>query len=72
MADRNRIYFDLNEEQGRRLRDLVPWGLRSQLISIIIEDLLSLIEKHGAAVIALVIEKKVKPREIFANLKELK
>jgi len=69
MDYRNRVHVDLTEDQRNKLQDLVPWGLRSQLLSVVIEDLLNLVETHGVQVIALLITKKVKPREVLSTLR---
>jgi hypothetical protein len=36
---------------------------------VVIEDLLNLVETHGVQVIALLITKKVKPREVLSTLR---
>lgn len=60
-----RLYADLTSEQMKRIQDLIPWGLRSKLMLIIVEDLLDLIEKLGPQAIALIIARRMKPRDVM-------
>lgn len=65
-----RLSIDITQEQYDRLQTLVPWGLRRQLFSFIIDDLLNLIETQGEAVIAVVLTRSLKPREVIKLMKD--
>ena len=47
---RPRLNIDITEEQFFRLQ-VIPWGVKTKLFQTIIDDLLNLIEEHGAGVV---------------------
>lgn len=63
-----RLSIDLTLEQQKRIQDLIPWGLRGPLFAIIVEDMLNLIEEHGEKVIAVVISRKLRPRDLVLKI----
>lgn len=63
-----RLSIDITLEQQKRIQDLIPWGLRGPLFAIIVEDMLDLIEEHGAKVIAVVISRKLRPRDLVLKV----
>lgn len=44
---RPRISITLPEELKNRLTEAIPWGMQNRVFCVIVEDLVSLIEKHG-------------------------
>ncbi len=48
---RPRIAIDLTEEQKRRLDKALPWGTKTTVFSIFVEELLRLCDEHGAGLI---------------------
>ena len=44
---RPRISITLPEELKRRLTEAIPWGMQNRVFCVIVEDLVSLIEKYG-------------------------
>jgi hypothetical protein len=67
-----RLSIDITLEQQKRIQDLIPWGLRGPLFAIIVEDMLNLIEEHGEKVIAVVISRKLRPRDLMLKIEEKK
>lgn len=65
-----RLSVDLTPEQQRRLQQLIPWGLRGPFFAILVEDMLNLIEEHGEKVIAIMISKKLRPRDVIMKIGE--
>jgi hypothetical protein len=57
---RPRLSVEITEEQARQLRDLIPWGSRKQLFSIIVEDVIRLLREHGTTYIAAVLARQLK------------
>ena len=39
-----RISFDVSEETLNRARKIIPWGMRTQLLNRVMEDLLNVLE----------------------------
>jgi hypothetical protein len=48
---RPRLSIELSDAQLARLRRSIAWGLRTKVLSKIIDDLLNLIDKHGQQVV---------------------
>lgn len=56
---RPRITVDVTELQVARLRKLIPWGLRAQLLQVVIDQVLDAVEEHGPLAIAAILSKKL-------------
>jgi len=57
---RPRLSIEVTEDQQRRLRECIPWGLQRTLFSTIIDDIIDMVEKHGPMVLAAIIDRKIK------------
>lgn len=62
---RPRLSVDLDSDLHKKLQDLVPWGIRSQLIIALLEGAIEMIEKHGDIVTALIIRKKLQVKDVL-------
>ncbi len=62
---RPRLSIDISEDLHKRYQDLVPWGLRSQLIIVLLEDVLNMIETYGDIVTALIIKRKLHAKDVL-------
>ena len=61
--------FEITEEQKNRANRLLStYGLRKSVFSVILDDVLDLIEKHGQVVIGVILDGATKPREIMSTL----
>lgn len=61
--------FEITEEQKDRANTLLStYGLRKSVFSVILDEVLDLIEKHGQIVIGVILDGAVKPREIVPIL----
>ena len=61
--------FEITEEQKIRANRLLStYGLRKSVFSIVLDDVLDLIEKHGQVVIGVILDGATKPREIMPTL----
>ena len=56
---RPRLSIELTEEQQVKLLKLIPWGVKNKLFSIIVDDVISLMEKHGQKFLAAVLTKSI-------------
>jgi len=50
------------------LQKLIPWGVQKQLFSIIVDDVIRLMEKHGQVFIAAALNKAIKLEE-YSSIK---
>jgi len=55
-----RVSIEVTEELARRFEDAIPWGVRSKVMSIVIEDLLDLIDREGNIVTAALLNRVIK------------
>lgn len=62
---RPRLSVEIDETLQKRFQDIVPWGLRSQLMTVLLEDVLDMIEKEGDLVTALIIKRKLHAKDIL-------
>ena len=67
---RPRLSVEVTEEQQRKLRECVPWGLQRTLFSTIIDDIIEMVEKHGPMVLAAIIDRKIKADQYLKIGKE--
>ncbi len=70
---RPRLSVDITPEQEEKLRDLIPWGLKSPLFNVIIEDLIDLLKDTTSRrlFIALVVKRKVKILDTLKSTKPI-
>ena len=54
-----RLSVEITDEQYNKLKQLIPWGVKNTLFSIIIDEVIELIEEHGTVVIAGLLNKKL-------------
>ena len=57
---RPRLSIEISEEQRKELQRVIPWGVRRQLFSILIDDIIRLANKHGQMFIAAVLQRGIK------------
>ena len=63
-----RLTIELTEEQYNKLLKLVPWGIKRKLFSVVIDDIIRLLETHGQKFLAAVLTKSIKLEE-YSSLK---
>jgi hypothetical protein len=67
---RPRFAFDITDQQQYRAAKLLSThGMRKALFQPILDDVLDLLEAHGNVVAGLIMDGRVKPREIMPILK---
>jgi len=66
---RPRLIFEISREQQRRVNLLLnTYGLKKSILSIILDDLLDLIEEHGNIILGVILDGAAKPREVMPVL----
>jgi hypothetical protein len=61
--------FEITEEQQQRASKLLNvHGIRRAIFSIVLDDLLDLIEKHGQVIVGVILDGAAKPREIIPSI----
>lgn len=67
---KSRFLFEISEEQKERSERLLgQYGLRKALFSIILDDVLDMIEKYGPMSIGAIMSRAARPRDIIPSLK---
>lgn len=56
---RPRVTVDVTPELYNKLQDVIPWGSRNAVLTEVLEQLLTAIEKGGGVVVYLVANKKL-------------
>lgn len=57
---RPRLSIEITDEQSRKLKQLIPWGLKNQLFQLIIDDVIDMLESHGEIALAAIMSHKLK------------
>lgn len=65
---RPRLTVDITEEQFQRAQRLINWGIRTELFSVILDDLLDAIEQEGPHVIGGLLARKIKLGDIVPEV----
>ena len=61
---RPRLSIEITDEQSKKLKQLIPWGVKNELFSTIIDDVIKLIEENGEIVIAAMLTRKLLTRSL--------
>ena len=68
-----RLSFEISEEQQLRINNLFgTYGTKRAVFSIILDDLLDLIDLHGQVIIGIILDKATKPHKILPILAKAK
>ena len=66
-----RFSFEVTTEQKQRAdRLLTNYGLRRALFTIILDDVLNLVEDHGGIAIGVIMSGQIKPRDVLPSMKK--
>lgn len=61
---RPRLSINISQKQFKGLQRYIPWGVRGQVFSVIIDDLLEAIKDKGPDVIGALISRKIKYQDL--------
>jgi hypothetical protein len=59
-----RLSIDISQSQHDKLVNLVPWGVKNVLFRAIVDDVIELIDEHGPIVIAAILEKRLRIKNL--------
>lgn len=69
MSDKPKFSFEISEEQARRaLRCFPYYGQRRAVMSVILDELMDMVEKHGQIVFGLILEGDVGINQCIPSL----
>ena len=64
-----KFQFEVTEEQqARALKIFSEYGMRKAVMSPILDEVMDMIEKHGYVVLAILLDKNTKLREVIPSL----
>ena len=64
-----KFQFEISEEQQTRaLKVFSEYGMRKAVMSPILDEVMDMIEKHGYVVLAILLDKNTKLREVIPSL----
>ena len=64
-----KFQFEITEEQqARALKIFSEYGMRKAVMSPILDEVMDMIEKHGYVVLAVLLDKNTKLREVVPSL----
>ena len=67
---RPNLTVSLTPEQWKKLRDLIPWGVKTQLMQFLIDDLIEMLEVDAEGVIGGILARKIKLEQIMRGGKD--
>jgi hypothetical protein len=65
-----RMTVEISEELQRRMTNSIPWGMRSKIMAILLEDTLDLMDAHGGIILAAIINRGLGAKDIIKELRE--
>jgi hypothetical protein len=63
-----RLSVEVSDETAIRFANAVPWGLRSKVLAIMVDDLLELIESEGEIVITALVNRVIRAEHIIKGI----
>jgi len=67
---RPRLSIEITEEQQRALQTRLNHGEGKAVFSVLIDELVSLVDEYGDIIVPLIAGKKARPRDIFRSIKQ--
>ncbi|MFA6973096.1 MAG: hypothetical protein WC208_17085 [Gallionella sp.] len=64
-----RLSIEISKETFLRMQNLIPWGLKTKVMVMLLEDLLDLVEAHGNIVLAAILDRRMGSREVIKELR---
>jgi hypothetical protein len=56
---RPRLSIELSQQQANDLRALIPWGLKNQLFSVLVDDVIKLGRRYGQNFLAAILARTI-------------
>ena len=64
-----RLSIEISQKTFFRMQNLIPWGLKTKVMVMLLEDLLDLVEAHGNIVLAAILDRRMGSREVIKELR---
>lgn len=67
---RPRLSEEITAEQADALRELIPWGMRKQIFSVLVDDLIRILRDGGdqrMEVLGLILDKSIGVKDIVGR-----
>ena len=72
MPDKPKFSFEISEEQqARALRVFPYYGQRRAVMSVILDELMDMVEKHGQIVFGIILDSETSIRECIPSLSKV-
>ena len=69
MPDKPKFSFEISEEQQRRALRVFPYyGQRRAVMSVILDELMDMVEKHGQIVFGIILDSDTSIKECIPSL----
>jgi hypothetical protein len=66
-----RMTVEITEDLQRRMVNTIPWGMRSKVMAILLEDVLDMVDLHGGIVLAAVINRGLGARDVVKEFRDI-
>lgn len=66
-----RLSVVLSKATFDRMTDKIPWGMKTKIMVILLEDLLDMIDAHGNIVLAAILNRKIGAKDIVKDFRNL-
>ncbi len=67
---RRRVMIDIDDDLKTRSEAVIPRGLRGPFYEALFEDMVRLIEEEGPIIVALIIQRKLRPGDVSPTIQE--
>jgi hypothetical protein len=67
---RPRLTIDITYEQKKLLGELIPWGTQTKLFAVIVDDLISVLQKHGTLALASILTSQLRVTDYSPTMRD--
>ena len=64
-----RLTVEISADLHKRMTNNIPWGLKSKVMAMILEDLMDLVEEHGQIVLAAILTREIGAKQVLKELR---
>lgn len=64
-----RLSIELSEQTYFRMQNRIPWGLKTKIMVVLLEDLLDLLDSHGNIILAAILDRKLGAADVIKELR---
>lgn len=66
-----KVSFEVTKEALERFDNVIPWGMKSKIMALLLDDLLDLIEKEGDIVLTALVKRVINVQHVMRGLQGL-